>query len=155
MKQVKAQASGWRRLQRPFCCCCGGFCIQTTTPSFEEKSFSLPLVTKTERFCSTTSHILQKMRRDVLTHADRVRSRLKCGLHSSSFHTQEFCSNVIYLCSGLLGDAEKSSKHSASTQNSPQPHPLLFQALEFDQGEAIFKQPTFSHSFFFFFEPYY
>lgn len=60
------------------------------------------------------------------------------------------------LCSGGAGRCrEEAPNRSASTQNSPEPHPLLFQALELDQGEAIFKQPTFSHSFFFFFEPYY
>lgn len=93
------------------------------------------------------------MRRDHLT--NRVKNRLKCGLHSSSFHTQELCSNDIYLCSGLLDDAGNSSKHSAEAENIKEPHPLLFQALEFDQGEAIFKQPTFSHSFFFFLKPFY
>lgn len=55
--------------------------------NIKDESSLLPLVTVTER---TSLHILQKMRGDRLTHANiRLKTRLKCGLHSSSFQTQE------------------------------------------------------------------
>lgn len=86
------------------------------------------------------------LRGDRLTHADiRVKNRFKAGLHPSSFHTQELGSNDVYLCPGLQDDAGSASKHSTYAEDIKEAHPLLFQVVEFDQGEAIFKQPTSFH----------
>lgn len=117
------------------------------TFNIEEEIVPSPFGDNDRALSSTAFHVVHTLRGDRLTHADiRVKHRFKAGLHPSSFRTRELGSNNIYLCPGLQDDAGSSSKHSTHAEDIKEAHPLLFQVVEFDQGEAIFKQPTSFHS---------